>query len=186
MQPLDTPRLTIRNFTVDDWRALQELVVAHSATPVAQYDHAWPTDDEGVRGACAWFASGDAFLAVCLRATGRLIGYVALNPTDEADVYNLGYLLHPDLRGQGLGTELGRTAVNYAFGALGAARLVSGTAAANEPSCRLLRRLGFVEVAAPKRGRELASFGEDEADALEGLRFELARSQDRLPSARAS
>ena len=88
---------------------------------------------------------------------------------------NLGYVLHPDNRGQGYGTELGRAAVDYAFGVLGVARLETGTAAANEPSCRLLRGLGFGEL-----GREMTSLREDAEGrkiAFEGVRFELTRAE---------
>ena len=177
MQPLETARLAIRNFTADDWRALQALVIAHGATAVAKYDHAWPTDEATIRGVAQWFAAGESYMAVCLKETGQLLGYLALNPLEGegGPAFDLGYNLHPGYRGQGYGSEAAAAAVAYAFGALGAARLVAGTAAANTPSVRLLARLGFVEM-----GRSMASFAKDEAGKpveFEGLSFELRRER---------
>jgi len=175
MQPLHTARLTLRNFVPADWAALLALVKAHNATEVAQYDHAWPTDEATVRGIAEWFASGDAYLAVCLHDSGALIGYVALPPeqSELGVTYNLGYNLHPDYRGQGYGREAARAMVDYAFGTLGADRLVSGTAIANVASCRLLAWLGFVET-----GRSTGAFRQDAQGrpvVFEGASFELRR-----------
>jgi len=53
---------------------------------------------------------------------------------------------------KGYATEACRAAMDHLFRRLGADRVVTGTAAANEPSCRLLRRLEMPEV-----GRHTAS-----------------------------
>lgn len=148
MNPLETARLTIRNYRPDDWQQLQEMAVAYQATEAAQYDHPWPTSEEEVKGMANWFASGDDYLAVCLKDTGRLIGLLAIKQreNEEKRVHGLGYVFHPVYQGQGYGTEACQAAVAYLFDELGADQIVSSTAAANGPSRRLLGRLGFVEV----------------------------------------
>ena len=49
MISLETDRLTIRNFAPDDWRALQEVVVAYQASDLARFEDPWPTADEKVK-----------------------------------------------------------------------------------------------------------------------------------------
>ena len=144
MDTIRTERLAIRNFQADDWQALQRMVVKYAASEYGAYDHRWPEGDEAIIGVAEWFASGDNFLAVCLADTGTFIGFVVLNPEDEAGkALNLGYIFDSDFHGHGYVTEACQAALERAFVALGAERMVTGTAAANQPSCRLIARLGF-------------------------------------------
>ncbi len=175
MTTLETQRLIIRNFKPDDWRDLQEMAVKYQASEYAQYDHEWPTDAEEIQGAAEWFAGGDDYLAVCLKAKGKLIGFIALKPNEEEDgEFSLGYVFNPDYHGQGYATEGCRAILDHAFGPLGAERVVSGTAAANTPSCQLLRRLGMRET-----GRHTASFHETpEGEPIEFVALSFALSRD--------
>lgn len=157
MNPLETERLAVRNFTASDWEALHEMIVQYQACEVAAYDQPWPTSPEEIKGVAGWFASGDGFLAVCLKDTGQFIGFVALNPEEESQVYNLGYVFNEQFRGKGYATEACRAVLSRAFGPLQAKKVVTGTAAANQPSCRLLERLGF-----RKTAENIGSFRTDE------------------------
>lgn len=149
MTLLETERLILRNFRPDDWEALREMILQYEASGLAAYDQPWPTAPEEIRKVAEWFASGDSYLAVCLKAAGRLIGFVALAP--EADgaqpAFNLGYVFNADAHGRGYATEACRAVLDHAFGPGQARRVVSGTAAVNRASCRLLERLGFQKVA---------------------------------------
>jgi RimJ/RimL family protein N-acetyltransferase len=173
MEAIGTKRLTIRSFCVGDWRDLHEMVVQYQASEVAKYDHKWPTAEDEIKGVAEWFASGDRFLAVCLNETGELIGFVALNPKEDQDarMFGLGYVFHPAYRGKGYATEAGQAVLDHAFGELGAESISTGTAEANGPSCRLLRRLGFQET-----GRGTGSFWKTE----DGERIEFATLSFRL------
>jgi len=149
MVSLETDRLTIRNFFPDDWQDLQEVAIQYQASAWAKYEDPWPTSAEEVKSMAGWFASGDAYLAVCLKTTGKLIGLVAINRREEQEgrVYNLGYVFHPGYYGQGYATEGCQAAMGYVFGPLAADGILTGTHPANEPSVRLLKRLGLTEVA---------------------------------------
>ena len=146
---LTTDRLVIRNFSAGDWQELQELAIQYQASESAQYEDPWPTSAEDVQAMAGWFAGGDDYLAVCLRATGRLIGMVALERRQgqAGRVHNLGYVFHPGYHGQGYATEACRAAIAYLFGPLEADGILTGTSPANEASIRLLKRLGLVQVA---------------------------------------
>ena len=147
MEPIYTDRLEIRNFRSHDWRDLHEMIVLYQASEVAQYDDKWPTSEEEIQGVANWFATGDSYLAVCLQATGKVIGFVAVNMVDRegGPTPNLGYVFNSGYHGQGYATEACRATIQHCFTTLGAARIITGTADANLPSRRLLSRLGFRE-----------------------------------------
>jgi [ribosomal protein S5]-alanine N-acetyltransferase len=155
MTRLETERLILRNFEADDWPALQEMTLQFESSAYAAYDYAWPTSAEEIRNVAEWFARGERFLAVCLKPAGRLIGSISLTPTEEPGcvTFDLGYRFNLDHHGKGYATEGCRAVIDHAFRQLGADRVASGTAAANQPSCRLLQRLGMT-----KRGEGTASF----------------------------
>lgn len=149
MDSLETDRLIIRNFRPADWPELQELAVAYQASEWARYDVPWPTSEEEVKGMANWFASGDGYLAACLKASGTLIGLVAIDRRDDVEgrVHNLGYVFHPAYHGQGYASEACRAAMERVFADLGADEIRTGTHPDNQPSVRLLGRLGLKEVA---------------------------------------
>jgi RimJ/RimL family protein N-acetyltransferase len=65
--------------------------------------------------------------------------------------------------------------MDYAFGQLGAERIATGTGAANERSCRLLRRLGLRET-----GQSMGSFWKtSDGEPMEflGLHFTITRDE---------
>jgi ribosomal-protein-alanine N-acetyltransferase len=146
---LETDRLILRNFRSDDWESLLDLAIRYQATEWAQYDHPWPTSAQEVQSMANWLASGDDYAAACLKATGQLVGLISMGRREEAQrrAHNLGYVFHPDFHGQGYATEGCRAAMDYLFGQLAADEVRTGTHPANEPSVRLLRRLGLKEVA---------------------------------------
>ena len=145
MNSLHTDRLIIRNFQPDDWQDLQELVVQYQASEWAKYEDPWPTGTEEVKGMAKFFASGDDFLAVIRRDTGKLIGLIAIERRKEQEerVHNLGYVFHPGYYGQGYATEGCRTVMTYLFDVVGIAAILTGTRLENTPSVRLLERLGL-------------------------------------------
>jgi ribosomal-protein-alanine N-acetyltransferase len=149
MTLLQTERLAIRNFRVSDWEALHEMIRQYESSEVAAYDHQWPTSPEEIRKAAEWFSEGDSCLAVCLKDTGQFIGFVSLNEESRNDcrAFNLGYIFNSDYHGKGYATEACRAAVDHAFGRLEADTVLTGTAAKNRASCRLLERLGFKRTA---------------------------------------
>ena len=155
MKAIETDRLIVRNFDVDDWQDLQEIAIQYQASEYAQYDHQWPASVEGIMDATKWFAGGESYLAVCLKTTCKLIGLISLPQKEKGDglVFGLGYLFNFDYHGKGYATEGCRAVLKYAFAQLAADGVKTGTATANYPSRRLLRRLGLKET-----GRSIGSF----------------------------
>ena len=162
MKPIETQRLTLRNFNAEDGPALLKMIEQYKASPYAQYDHQWPTDPEKIKGAAKWFAEGDAYLAVCLKETRVFIGFVCLNPAKREQPggmkeYDFGYIFDFDFHGKGYATEACNAVLSYALESLNADRIATGTAEENLPSCRLLEKIGLNVVS-----RGTASFQTDE------------------------
>jgi [ribosomal protein S5]-alanine N-acetyltransferase len=145
---IETERLVMRNFQHDDAGALHRIIVQKEASPYAAYDYPWPTDAEKIREITDWFAGGDRYLAVCLKSSQQVIGFIGLNPGEDEITaeYDLGYSFDFDYHGQGYASEACRAVIDYAFQSLQAERITSGTAEENGPSYRLLERLGFQKV----------------------------------------
>jgi ribosomal-protein-alanine N-acetyltransferase len=145
MIAFETDRLAIRNFSISDWHDFRELIVQYQASESAQFEDPWPTSEDEIKGIIQWFASEDEYLAVRLKATGKLLGFIAIDRRKEKEerIHNLGFVFDPREHGNGYATEGCRAAMRYVFSELGAVAILTGTNLANEASVRLLDRLGL-------------------------------------------
>lgn len=85
-------------------------------------------------------------------AEGEFVGRIALRPSDEEGVLDIGYWTHPDHYGKGYMTEAVRAIVELGFQTMGAKAIVAGTADWNKASQRVLEKLGFQVVEVIKDG----------------------------------
>lgn len=152
MKDLNTKRLTLRNFTSEDDRDLQEILLSKEASKYAQYDHEFPTSLDEVKEINGRFSKGDKFLAVCESDHQKVIGFICLNGEKE-ETLDLGFCFNASYSGQGYATEACVAVITYAFNTLQVERLGSGTANLNDPARRLLDRLNF-----SKQNEEILSF----------------------------
>ena len=49
MNPIETDRLVMRNFKVNDCEALRVMIVQYEASEYAAYDQQWPTSMEEIK-----------------------------------------------------------------------------------------------------------------------------------------
>lgn len=110
-----------------------------------------PVGKDGRRAAPAAAAARLAFLTADGRVAGRFTVFDA-NPRNGAAEF--GYLLAPDLRGTGLGAALVAHGLDAWFRAAALRKLHAQTAAFNEPSRRLLERLGLARDGALREHHE--------------------------------
>jgi RimJ/RimL family protein N-acetyltransferase len=83
-------------------------------------------------------------LAVERRGDGLLLGNVTVFMRSlEHRQVEVGWVFHPDAGGHGYATEASRAVIDLAFDTLQAHRVFARTAARNEPSSALCRRLGM-------------------------------------------
>lgn len=152
MKELYTERLTIRNFTPDDAKDLQEIIISKEASKYAIYDHEFPTALTEVREINRRFSMEDKFLAVFEPIDRKVIGFVCLNG-DPEKMLDLGFCFNASHQGKGYAIEAASAVIDYAFNTLQVKRLESGTANLNEPARRLLEKLNF-----SKMNEEILSF----------------------------
>lgn len=144
---LETARLTVRPLTEDD----ASFYLAMLSDP----DFKRHIADRGVRDLQAAlanmrdrvFASYDAhgfgMWLVLRRDTGEPVGMAGLVKRDFLADVDLGYAFLPSGRGAGYATEVCRGVMEFASEAYGIRRLAAIVAPDNDPSIRVLERLGF-------------------------------------------
>ena len=91
---------------------------------------------------------GYGFWAVEVLASGELAGFVGLQRVTDAALafapaIEVGWRLDRRFWGQGIASEGGAAAVRFAFTELGVGEVLAYTAARNERSRRVMRRLGM-------------------------------------------
>ena len=147
--PVRTARLTLRPALADDlaatweYRRLPEVsrwLTRAPATPEEYGEH---------------FLDPDRLArTVVVELQGHVVGDLMLKVEDawaQAEVADrargtqaeLGWVLHPEHAGHGYATEAVRALIDLAFDGMGLRRVTAGCFAANEPSWRLMERVGM-------------------------------------------
>lgn len=143
---LETPRLILRAFTLDDVDAMYQLMTvpdviryvgnkaATSKQDTLDYLQQHPLRDYQVYGygrfACVW------------KETGQVIGFSGIKFLEEIQETELGYRFLPEYWRKGLATEAGSAVLEFAK-TLGLSRLVAVIHPENEGSKQVALRLGF-------------------------------------------
>lgn len=146
-RPLATERLVLR---LVEHRDLQDLLAVHSVEEVNRF---LPLDLwSGIEDAEEWYEqvrqrhlAGEAVqFAIVESRSGKVMGSCLLfGYEDENQRVELGYGLGRRWWGQGFAGEAVKRVIVYAFDELGLRRLDARVDPRNEPSNRLLQRLGF-------------------------------------------
>lgn len=171
MTLIETPRLTIRFVTTEDWRTVQTIWADFAGSDYAAFDRPKDLSDEAVRTRIARWEQENRgldhrFYAVC--RNGEMIGFYSLNVCDAG--YDLGYGFLASAQGRGYAKESLPALLAY-LRQQGITRIFAGTAMKNIPSVRLLFSAGF-----SLTGRERLSFCRDARGNeifFEGGNFEL-------------
>ena len=147
---VESERLILRNWVPADRHVYlatcnTEAVTAHLNGPATpdEIDAAFARITKSQRD------HGFSFWAVERKADGALLGYCGLRICDDLErpvhgEVEIGWRLREDAWGQGYAYEAARAALDWAWANLDAERVVSFTVPANEPSWRLMERLGMV------------------------------------------
>jgi ribosomal-protein-alanine N-acetyltransferase len=144
---IDTPRLSLREFTEDDAAFALRLLNEPSFHEyigdrgVRSLDDARRYLREGPMA--SYRAHGHGLLRVALRSDGTVIGMCGLVHRDTLPVPDLGFALVPEGWGAGYATEAGRAVLEHGRSVLGLAEVLAITSTANERSKQVLRRLGL-------------------------------------------
>jgi [ribosomal protein S5]-alanine N-acetyltransferase len=143
---LETPRLILREFTLDDVDVLAR--VLSDAETMRFYPA--PFDRDGVekwisRNIGRYEKDGFGLWAAVLKAKGEVIGDCGLTVqnVDGVDEVEIGYHTRRDLWGQGLATEAARACRDFGFARLGVDQLISIIRPENLASRRVAEKNGM-------------------------------------------
>lgn len=96
--------------------------------------------------------SGKSLTCIAVqKASRRSLGLVFLAPHKNGKDYELSYMFHPSIWGQGFAAAAVASMRDHALHRLGMPRLIAEAQVANVPSCRLLQRIGMSEVSRIER-----------------------------------
>lgn len=147
--PLETDRLLLRPFTRGDVDAVfayrqREDVCAHLFDDPMTREQCTELVQARV-GQTFMFVDEDSIvLAIERRSDQRLIGEVSLIlRSAKSRQGELGYLLHPEAQGSGYASEAALRMLELGFEGAGLHRIYARCSARNEPSWRLMERIGM-------------------------------------------
>ncbi|MHA1199713.1 MAG: GNAT family N-acetyltransferase [Candidatus Heimdallarchaeaceae archaeon] len=162
MISLETERLFVRNFSINDWEDLAELAMKYEETELAKFDEGpWPSNLQKYKEIVENFAKTDDFLAVILKENKKLIGLIYKAQKEEKK-FEFGFNFNSDFQGRGYATESCKAVLDYIVDLLKAEEVTAGTAKINEPSNKL-KRLGFEFV----REKKIAFRKDEEGNPIE-------------------
>jgi RimJ/RimL family protein N-acetyltransferase len=146
---LETDRLILRQFTVDDADLLCELDSDPEVTRYTSFGK--PTPYEVVRDQIlprylAYYEQNNGFgyWAAIEKATGAFIGWFHFRPSrDNPEEIELGYRLRKAAWGNGYATEGSRALVAKGFMELGVKRVSANALATNKASIRVMEKVGL-------------------------------------------
>ena len=130
---IETPRLTLRDFTPADGPALHAILGDGEVMAFAEPPYTPAQTQAFLEQFCIARRGG---LACVEKATGQLVGYLLFSPLGE-QVWELGWFFRRDTWGKGFATEASRALLCHAFQTLSAREVVAETIdtgrAANRP-----------------------------------------------------
>lgn len=134
---IETPRLTIRDFTPDDTAGLFEILGDAETMEFCEPPYDMERTKKFLTNFCIERHGG---AAVALR-DGRLIGYLLFNELGSS-VYELGFFFNRAFWRQGYACEASQAVIGYAFDTLRAHKIFAETCDA-EKAAPLLEKLGM-------------------------------------------
>lgn len=139
MQIIETERLIIRRFRAEDWQDLYEYLSDEKVTKYEPYE---PYSLEACKKVACDRRDDEAFLAVCLKESRKVIGNIYFNK-EHFETYEIGYVFNSKYQRQGYATESARAVMDYGFKILKVRRVVAMCNPENEASWRLMERLNM-------------------------------------------
>jgi RimJ/RimL family protein N-acetyltransferase len=163
---LETPRLILRRFTLDDAPFILELV-----NDPAWLEHIGDRNVRTLEDARAYLTKGTlamyeregfGMLAVTLKDSAELVGTCGLIKRDGLEDIDIGFAFLPQYRGQGFALESAEAVLDHGINVLGLKRIVAIVSRANHRSIRILEKIGLRferMVRLPGDGDEIELYG---------------------------
>ena len=148
MPTIETSRLELRSFDVDDASDVQRLAgVREIADTTLNIPHPYEDGmaEQWIAGHKAEYESGtNVVFAVVLRDSTQLIGAIGLTIDRSAEKGELGYWIGKSFWGLGFCTEAATAVLDYGFATLGLNRISARHFARNPASGRVMEKIGMI------------------------------------------
>ncbi|MCL2407158.1 MAG: GNAT family N-acetyltransferase [Defluviitaleaceae bacterium] len=131
---LKTEHLNLRPFSQNDWQAVHSWA---SNPENVRFMTFGPNTEEETKAFINTTTPGEDFI---VERDGKAIGSCGIYFDYGGDTGELGWLLHIDHHGQGLGTEICRELLRYGFEDIGLRRIIATCAAENHGSYRIMEK----------------------------------------------
>jgi RimJ/RimL family protein N-acetyltransferase len=144
--PIETDRLLLRRFTLNDIDDIVELVSHSSVARVGAKIKASAAEVEKhieLQNSLQLFELNKCFdLGIELKGENKIIGFVGLIRKNHKQG-EVGWALNIGYRGEGYAAEAAKALVSYGFEKLGLHRVWADTSIMNVPSWKVMERLGM-------------------------------------------
>ncbi len=146
MRHLETDRLTLRQWELNDFNAYAEMVaepdvmryLSSSGTPMSRFA-AWRSFSNNVGH---WSLRGFGMFAVVERSSEHLVGRIGPWHPEGWPGFEIGWTLNRAHWGQGYATEAVKACISHAFTELGRSHIISLIDPENTRSIRVAQRVG--------------------------------------------
>lgn len=135
---LETDRMTVRDFAMDDLEDLQAILGDEETMAYSEPTYTRERTAEFLRQFCV---EKKGAVAAVLKATGRVIGYILFHELDEG-VYEMGWFFNRTCWGKGYALEACKAVVDHAFNQQNAHKIFAETIDGGR-SVGLMKKLGM-------------------------------------------
>lgn len=137
---VETERLIVRRFNVEDWKGLYEYLSQES---VVKYEPYNSFNEDECKEEAEYRSQSEAFWAVCLKENNKLIGNIYFQQQEPKKflTWEIGYVFNPKYYGEGYATESCKAILKYGFEQMEAHRIIGKCNPENSASWKLLERL---------------------------------------------
>ncbi len=145
MTDFENEKVIVRRFRSEDWRDLHEIALSNAASPFADCDEQWPTDEESAKEMCEYFSGvdGGSFYAVYAKDIERVVCFVNFNGVDADNVLDIGHVMNNAYAGRDYEYEGLRMLYAYAFREKKVSAVKAYWALHDEIKLEPLRKLGM-------------------------------------------
>ncbi|WMM26241.1 GNAT family N-acetyltransferase [Tissierella sp. MB52-C2] len=140
---IETEKLIIRKFVMEDWKDLLEIAVSNEKSPFADCDYAWPTDEVSITKVVEYFSKENQFWAVEVKELHKVVCFINFNFMDDEQTLDIGHVINADYLDKGYEYEALKALYNYGFIQLGAERIQADWALHDKDKLTPLLKLGM-------------------------------------------
>ncbi|KAF0821107.1 acetyltransferase YnaD [Bacillus sp. ZZV12-4809] len=137
---LKTERLTIRNFTTEDWQAVYEYT---SNPEVMRYIPEGIFTKEAAKEFIRENVENAKHFPVFLKNEEVLIGHIGFHQYFGNHTFEIGWVFNPKFYNKGYASEAAYTVLKYGFEELGLHRIIATCQPENPPSYRVMEKIGM-------------------------------------------